>query len=70
MNDQQVTCLHHNLHAICLVVKDNGMRGERDSTHLHSVPEGLCLIMSRLTYAAIHDKDDEVWLCLGGHLRT
>ena len=68
MDDQQMIRLQHNSHAICAIVEDDRMRGEMDSTHLYSVPKCLCLIMSRLAYASIHDKDDEVWLCLGGHL--
>ena len=54
-------------------MRGDRLRGDtsrRDSTHLYSVPKGLCLIVSGLAYASIHDKDDEVWLRLGGHLRA
>ena len=73
-DDLQAIYLQHKWHAFRAVVKgqpDNRLRVcERNSTHLHSILECLCLIVSRLAYASVHDKDDEVWLCLGSHLRA
>ena len=39
-------------------------------SHLDGILEGFCLVVGGLSNAAVHDKDDEVRLCLGGHLCT
>ena len=39
-------------------------------SHLYGILEGLCLVVGGLSNAAVHDKDDEVRLCLGGNLGT
>lgn len=39
-------------------------------SHLNGILEGLCLVVGGLSNAAVHDKDDEVRLRLGGNLHT